>query len=205
MKVAVTGSTGFLGTALVANLLADGHEVLRLVRRPPRAADEIRWDPRAADAGLGDPGLGDPGLSDPGPLRGIDACVHLAGAGVASRRWTARYKAEVKASRVVGTRALAGVLAKLTPPPAVLLCASAIGWYGPHGDEELTEESPPANDFMANICVEWERHAHEAEKAGVRDGQWGWGADFLDYDNDGRLDIFAENGFVTGEMNDDSR
>jgi uncharacterized protein (TIGR01777 family) len=156
MKVAVTGSTGFLGTALVTSLRADGHEVLRLVRRPPRAADEIRWDPRAADAGLG----------DPGPLRGIDACVHLAGAGVASRRWTARYKAEVKASRVLGTRALAGVLAKLTSPPAVLLCASAIGWYGENSGVDETAEA--GTGFLAGLVREWEAAAAPARDAGIR-------------------------------------
>ena len=86
MKVAVTGASWLIGTALAASLRADGHEVVRLVRRPPRGSDEVRWDPRAADAG-------DPRLD------GIDACVHLAGAGVMDRRWTARYKAEVRASR----------------------------------------------------------------------------------------------------------
>src|SRR5260370_41829269 len=119
MKVAVTGSSGLIGTALVAGLRADGHEVIGLVRRAPRAADELRWDPRAADAGLATAGLD-----------GLDACAHLAGAGVADRRWTARYKAEIRASRVLGTRALAGALARLSPPPATLLAASAIGWDG---------------------------------------------------------------------------
>src|SRR5216683_1569098 len=99
MKIAVTGSSGLIGTALMASLRADGHEVIRLVRRAPRAADELRWDPRAADAGLATAGLD-----------GLDACVHLAGAGVADRRWTARYKAEIRASRVLGTRALVGLL-----------------------------------------------------------------------------------------------
>ena len=97
MKVAVTGSSGLIGTALVASLRADGHEVVRLVRRPPRGGDEVRWDPRARRRGL-----------IPGALDGVDACVHLAGAGVADHRWTAAYKAEIRASRVLGTRALAG-------------------------------------------------------------------------------------------------
>src|ERR1700678_719926 len=107
MKGAVTGSSGLIGSALVAGLLADGHEVVPLVRRPPRAAGEVRWDPQAADGGLG---------SLDG-LHGVDACLHLAGAGVADRRWTARYKAEVRASRVLGTRALAGALTGLGSPP----------------------------------------------------------------------------------------
>ena len=99
MKVAVTGSSGLIGTALVASLREDGHEVIRLVRRPPRADDEVRWDPRAADGGLVPPGS-----AEPRALERIDACVHLAGAGVASQRWTARYKAEIRNSRVLGSQ-----------------------------------------------------------------------------------------------------
>jgi len=94
VKVAVTGSSGLIGIALVASLRADGHEVIRLVRRTPRAADEVRWDPRTADAGLFASGA--PGSS---ALAGLGGCVHLAGAGVADRRWTARYKAEIRTSR----------------------------------------------------------------------------------------------------------
>src|SRR5579864_3155939 len=118
MKVAVTGSSGLIGTALTASLRAGGHQVVRLVRRPPHAVDtggtdaggavEVRWDPRAADAG-------DPALD------GIDACVHLAGAGVADHRWTRSYKAEIRASRVLATRALATVLGDLASPPRVLI------------------------------------------------------------------------------------
>src|ERR1700749_3801049 len=103
MKIAVTGSSGLIGTALVASLRSDGHQVIRLVRRTPGSDDEGRWDPRAADGGLG---------TDHGTIEGIAACVHLAGAGVASHRWTRKYKAEIRASRVLGTRALAGALAR---------------------------------------------------------------------------------------------
>src|SRR5215469_5988042 len=117
MKVAVTGSSGLIGTALTRSLRADGHEVVRLVRRPPRGADEVRWDPRAADGGEPD-------------LDGVDACVHLAGAGVGDHRWTPAYKAEIRASRVLASRALAAALAAAKPTPRVLLAASAIGWYG---------------------------------------------------------------------------
>ena len=116
MKIAVTGSSGLLGTALVASLRSDGHEVIKLVRRSPRAADEVRWDPRAADARLISSGPAvpvPPGSVAPDGLDGLDACVHLAGAGVMDHRWTARYKAEIRASRVLGTRALAGALARL--------------------------------------------------------------------------------------------
>ena len=125
MKVAVTGSSGLIGTALVASLRSDGHQVVKLVRRPPRSADEIRWDPRAADARLSSSSSGP---SDLDRLDGLDACVHLAGAGVMDHRWTRRYKAEIRASRVLGTRALAGALSRLGKPPASLVTGSAMGW-----------------------------------------------------------------------------
>jgi len=157
MKIAVTGSSGLIGTALVASLRADGHEVIKLVRRAPRAADELRWDPRAADAGLATAGLD-----------GLDACVHLAGAGVADRRWTARYKAEIRASRVLGTRALAGALARLSPPPATLLAASAIGWYGDTGGREVDESAPAGQAFLARLVRDWEAAASPAADAGIR-------------------------------------
>jgi uncharacterized protein (TIGR01777 family) len=165
MKVAVTGSSGLIGTALVASLRADGHEVIRLVRRPPRSADEVRWDPRAADAGL---------ITQPRPpapsaqLAGLGACVHLAGAGVMDRRWTARYKAEVRASRVLGTRALAGALARLSPPPAALVSASAIGWYGDTGGQEVDESAPAGKAFLARLVRDWEAAAEPAADAGIR-------------------------------------
>jgi hypothetical protein len=167
VKVAVTGSSGLIGTALVASLRADGHEVIRLVRRASRAPDEVRWDPRAADAGLISSGA--PG---PSALDGLGACVHLAGAGVADHRWTARYKAEIRASRVLGTRALAGALAKLSPPPATLVAASAIGWYGDTGGREVDETAgvdPTAGQsFLARLVRDWEAAAEPAADAGIR-------------------------------------
>ena len=187
MKVAVTGSSGLIGTALVASLRADGHDVIRLVRRPPRAAGEVRWDPRAADAGLlspgspgssgarGSPGTrassgtrgssGMPGLS---ALDGLGACVHLAGAGVADHRWTARYKAEIRASRILGTRALAGALAKLGQPPATLIAASAIGWYGDTGGREVDESAPVGPAFLSRLVQDWEAAASPAADTGIR-------------------------------------
>ena len=163
MKVAVTGSSGLIGTALVASLRADGHEVIRLVRRASRAPDEVRWDPRAADAGLISSGA--PG---PSALDGLGACVHLAGAGVADHRWTARYKAEIRASRVLGTRTLAGALAKLSPPPATLVAASAIGWYGDTGGREVDESAPSGPSFLARLVRDWEAAAEPAANAGIR-------------------------------------
>jgi uncharacterized protein (TIGR01777 family) len=159
MKVAVTGSSGLIGTALVASLQSDGHQVIRLVRRPPRSDNEVRWDPRAADAGL---------PATPRALEGMGACVHLAGAGVASHRWTSRYKAEIRASRVLGTRALAGALARLDSPPATLVAASAIGWYGDTGGRDVDESAPAGKTFLARLVRDWEAAADPAAEAGIR-------------------------------------
>jgi uncharacterized protein len=158
MKVAITGSSGLIGTALTASLQADGHQVVRLVRRPPRAADEIRWDPRAADAG------------NP-VLTGIDACVHLAGAGVGDHRWTAAYKAEIRSSRVLATRALAAALAGLSPRPLTFIVASAIGWYGDTGGAPVTEDAPAGTAFLSRVVADWEAAASPARDAGIRVAQ----------------------------------
>jgi uncharacterized protein len=163
MKVAVTGSSGLIGTALAASLRSDGHQVVRLVRRTPRSADEVRWDPRAADAGLLPP---DPVAPD--ALEGLDACVHLAGAGVGDHRWTTKYKTEIRASRVDGTRALAGALARLAQPPATLVAASAIGWYGDTGGREVDESAPAGTAFLARLVRDWEAAAGPAAEAGIR-------------------------------------
>jgi hypothetical protein len=158
MKVAITGSSGLIGTALAASLRADGHTVVRLVRRPPRGADEVRWDPRSADAG-------EPALN------GIDACVHLAGAGVGDHRWTSRYKTEIRASRVLATRALANALAAARPQPRVMVAASAIGWYGDTGGREVTEDAPAGRGFLSRVVYDWEAAAEPAKNAGIRVAQ----------------------------------
>jgi uncharacterized protein (TIGR01777 family) len=160
MKVAVTGSSGLIGAALTASLRADGHQVVRLVRRPPRAdgertGEEVRWDPRAADAG------------DP-PLSGVDAVVHLAGAGVGNHRWTASYKAEIRASRVIATTALSGALAKTQPRLKAFIVASAIGWYGGTGGREVTENAPAGKAFLSRVVHDWEAAANPAREAGIR-------------------------------------
>jgi uncharacterized protein len=155
MKVAVSGSSGLIGTALTASLRADGHQVVRLVRRSPRSGEEVRWDPRAADAG------------DP-PLDGVDACVHLAGAGVGDHRWTPRYKAEIRASRVLATRALATALAAARPLPKILVAASAIGYYGDRGGAEVTEDAPAGKGFLSRVVHDWEAAAKPAAEAGIR-------------------------------------
>lgn len=160
MKVAVTGSSGLIGAALTASLRADGHQVVRLVRRPPRAdgehsGDEVRWDPRAADAG--------------GPaLSGAEAVVHLAGAGVGDHRWTASYKAEIRASRVLATTALATALAATRPRPKAFVVASAIGWYGDTGGREVTETAPAGKAFLSRVVHDWEAAAAPAREAGIR-------------------------------------
>jgi uncharacterized protein len=160
MKVAVTGSSGLIGAALTASLRADGHQVVRLVRRPPRAdgertGEEVRWDPRAADAG------------DP-PLSGVDAVVHLAGAGVGNHRWTASYKAEIRASRVIATTALSGALVKTQPRLKAFIVASAIGWYGGTGGREVTENAPAGKAFLSRVVHDWEAAANPAREAGIR-------------------------------------
>jgi uncharacterized protein len=160
MKVAVTGSSGLIGTALTASLRADGHQVVRLVRRPPRVdgertGEELRWDPRAADAG------------DP-PLSGVDAVVHLAGAGVGNHRWTASYKAEIRASRVLATTALAAALAKTQPRLKAFIVASAVGWYGDTGGREVTETVPAGKAFLSRLVHDWEAAADPAREAGIR-------------------------------------
>ncbi|HEY6294814.1 MAG TPA: TIGR01777 family oxidoreductase [Streptosporangiaceae bacterium] len=159
MKVAVTGSSGLIGSALVADLRAQGHQVIRLVRRSPRSADEVRWDPESADAGLSPKAE---------LLQGLGACVHLAGAGVASHRWTARYKAQIRASRVLGTGALVGALTKLASPPATLLSASAIGWYGDTGGRQVDESAPAGTAFLARLVRDWEAATGPAAQAGIR-------------------------------------
>jgi uncharacterized protein len=157
MRIAVTGSSGLIGTALVAALRADGHQVIRLVRGGPAGDDTIAWDPRADGGGL-----------DPRSLDGVAAVVHLAGAGVADRRWTESYKAEIRDSRVHGTTALVSALTAMTTPPAVLLCGSAVGWYGDVAGREVDESSPAGTGFLAGVVRDWEAAAAPAGKAGIR-------------------------------------
>jgi uncharacterized protein len=157
MRIAVTGSSGLIGTALVPALRADGHQVTRLVRGGSAGADTIAWDPRADGGGL-----------DPRSLDGVAAVVHLAGAGVADRRWTESYKTEIRDSRVHGTTALVSALTAMTTPPGVLLCASAIGWYGDVAGREVDESSPAGTGFLAGVVRDWEAAAAPAGQAGIR-------------------------------------
>ncbi|MEV6769716.1 TIGR01777 family oxidoreductase [Nocardia sp. NPDC051030] len=154
MKVVVAGSSGLIGTALVAALRRDGHEVTRLVRRPVRARDEFSWDPARADL-------------DERALRGADAVVNLCGAGIGRRRWNGSYKQELRDSRIVPTDVLASAVAALGVP--TLVNASGVHYYGgDSGDRIVTETSPAGTGFLAGLCNDWEEAAQEAIDAGVR-------------------------------------
>ncbi|WP_426497648.1 TIGR01777 family oxidoreductase [Streptomyces sp. D54] len=154
-RIAVSGSSGLIGAALVRSLRADGHEVARLVRRPARTGDEVEWDPKR-------------GYVDVAGLVGCDAVVHLAGAGVGDHRWTDAYKREIRDSRVLGTAAVAEAVASLDTPPRVLLAGSAIGFYGDTGDRPVDESAPPGDGFLPSVCEEWEAATAAAEEAGIR-------------------------------------
>ncbi|MEU9996435.1 TIGR01777 family oxidoreductase [Streptomyces sp. NPDC050848] len=154
-RIAVTGASGLIGSALVRSLRADGHHVSRLVRRPARTADEVEWDPARQ-------------YVDAAGLVGVDAVVHLAGAGVGERRWSEAYKKEIRDSRVLGTRAIAQALASLAEPPKVLVCGTALGYYGDTGSRAVDESAPAGEGFLPSVCVEWEAAAAPAEEAGIR-------------------------------------
>jgi uncharacterized protein (TIGR01777 family) len=154
MEVLVSGSSGLIGTALVAKLEAAGHRPIRLVRGQA-TGDAVAWDPAA-------------GTIDRAALEGVDAVVHLAGAGIGDHRWTDAYRARIRDSRTRSTELLARTLAGLDRRPAVLLSGSAIGYYGDRGDEVLTESSGPGTDFLAEVCVAWEAATAPAEQAGIR-------------------------------------
>jgi uncharacterized protein (TIGR01777 family) len=155
MRIAVSGASGLIGSALVESLGKDGHETVRLVRRAPASAEEVRWDPVRGTVDV-------PGLA------GCEAVVHLAGAGIADRRWTDARKRELRDSRVLGTSAIARAAAEMDTPPRVLLCGSAIGYYGDTGDSWVDEDSPLGDGFLAELCRDWEAAADPAREAGIR-------------------------------------
>ena len=155
-RILVSGSTGLIGHALVSRLEATGHEVVRLIRPDSRGGvTGTTWDPAA-------------GRLEPSELEGFDAVIHLAGENIADRRWSEEQKRRIRDSRVVGTSLLANALAGLDRPPAVLISASAGGYYGDRGDEILTDSSAPGTDFLAQATREWEEATGPAADAGVR-------------------------------------
>lgn len=154
MDVLVSGSTGLIGSALVSALEESGHRVRRLTRSGGSSEDVVRWDPSAGEI-------------DAGRIEGVDAVVHLAGENIVGR-WTDAKKARIRDSRVRGTRLLSDTLARLPTPPAVMISASASGYYGDRGNELLSEESAPGDNFLAGVGQEWEAAADPAREAGVR-------------------------------------
>lgn len=150
-RIAITGSSGLIGTALVGHLKSEGHTVQRLVRRAPVAVDEVTWDPQT-------------GYVDLNALEGVDAIIHLAGAPVDGKRWSKKFKAEILNSRLMGTATIAKAVAEVKPD--VFISASAIGWYGESGNRAVIESDRVGNDFLAAVCREWEAAADLA--SGIR-------------------------------------
>ncbi len=157
MRIALTGSSGFLGRLLVPGLRSAGHGVLRLVRRPPHDPEERPWNPLTESPGE---------LAE--TLAEVEAVIHLAGENLGAGRWTGARRQRIRESRIASTRLMAEALALLSPTPRVFLCASAIGWYGDRGETWVDEDSSPGRGFLAELCQEWEAAADPARAAGIR-------------------------------------
>jgi uncharacterized protein len=155
MRIALTGSSGLLGSALITSLRADGHDLVRLVRGPARATDEVGWDPVAGEL-------------DPAVLHDVDAVVNLSGAPVAAHRWSPQHKQLIRTSRVEPTTTLSLALAAAEPRPRLLLSASAIGWYGDTGEAAVDETTPAGSGYFPSVVRAWEAATEPAEQAGVR-------------------------------------
>ncbi|PIQ29226.1 TIGR01777 family protein [bacterium (Candidatus Blackallbacteria) CG17_big_fil_post_rev_8_21_14_2_50_48_46] len=155
MKILVSGASGLIGSALIPNLTAGGHEVLRLVRRRSENPSTVYWNPVKGEI-------------DQEALEGLDAVIHLAGESIADGRWSEAKKQSILKSRVEGTLLVAEALARLKKPPECMISASAIGYYGDRGEEELCEDSPPGDDFLAEVCQKWEDSCEPARQAGIR-------------------------------------
>lgn len=155
MLVLVSGASGLIGSALTRSLHADGHEVRRLTRGSANAADEVRWDTEAHTV-------------QAGALDDVDAVVHLAGAGIADRRWNEDYKRTIESSRVEGTTTISAAIAAADPRPQVLLSASAVGFYGDAGETAVDESAPVGSGFLPEVCARWEAATSPAAAAGVR-------------------------------------
>jgi uncharacterized protein (TIGR01777 family) len=155
MRILVTGASGLIGSAAVESFRNSGHEVIRLVRSAPAGAGSAAWDPAK-------------GTIDKDALEGLDAVVHLAGENIAAARWTEEQKARIKDSRVKGTQLLSETLAGLSKPPKTFVAASATGFYGNRGDEQLDEASGSGTNFLAEVCIPWEKATEPAAQAGIR-------------------------------------
>lgn len=155
MRILVSGSHGLVGKALIKALEADSHEIYRLVRHAPNSESEIEWSPERYSIAIS-------------RIEGFDAVYHLAGESIASGRWNENKKRKIRESRTKGTKLLSDALANLSRPPQTLISASAIGYYGNRGDELLAEASAPGDDFLAGVCLEWEKATDHAAEKGVR-------------------------------------
>jgi len=154
MKIVISGASGLIGKRLVEQLQQHGHDVVRLVRRAA-GTGEIMWDPKA-------------GVLSASALEGADAVIHLSGAGIGDKRWTTSYKREILESRTITTNLIATTIANMNRKPSVFLSGSAIGIYGPRGDEQLNEVSTDGTSFLADVCKQWEDAAKPASDAGIR-------------------------------------
>jgi len=155
LRIAISGASGLIGSALAGLMANEGHEIRRLVRRPAVDETEVSWAPESGEV-------------EAERLEGLDAVVHLAGESIASGRWSASRKERIRASRVGATRLLCDALARLKAPPGVIVSASAIGYYGNRGDELLDETSPPGQGFLPEVVQAWEAAVSGAEEAGIR-------------------------------------
>ena len=155
MRILISGSHGLVGQALIKALEKDGHDIYRLVRYAPHSENEIEWSPDRYSIAIS-------------RIEGFDAVYHLAGESIASGRWNDEKKRKIRESRTRGTKLLSDALANLAQPPKTLICASAVGFYGNRGDELLTETSAPGKDFLADVCVEWEKATDHAREKGIR-------------------------------------
>lgn len=164
MRLVIAGGTGFIGSVLCTRLLAEGHALTLLTRGPSPTTISpnqkwLTWEPGSA-------GAWESALEE--SLLGADGVINLVGEPIAAKRWTEAQKEKIRLSRVGTTRSLVNAIAKAKEKPKFLLNGSAVGYYGPHGDEPLTEKAGPGNDFLARVCVDWEEEAKRAEKYGLR-------------------------------------
>jgi len=155
MRILLSGASGLVGSALQIHLRAEGHKIYRLVRNPPRSAQEIFWNPES-------------GLLDTPSIENFDACIHLSGENIGEGRWTAEKKKRLRESRILSTQTLVKKFLSLKKPPSHFLCASAVGFYGDRGDETLDEQSIAGQGFLPQLCEEWEQTSEPLSAQGIR-------------------------------------